>query len=320
MRFQYRYYGATSVDNSASSTALCFAPDVLRPPTYFVADINRHLSFREAISTLHDVVVADGRYQAPDKTACKAWLAKNETALLTRFQARSEEFRVRQALLLEELKALRARKAAVMKPFRDAEAKFYRYLYMNDRTMWLMLDPIITVHPDRVFFEAFSRDEAGYASLSCSHDGPRTLPQGALISPALTPKSSMSCAAAGAIASPALSSTKKLPWSGRHCIVSAPRSSRSRMIGRLANSGMATTMCWQRWKGMRILFRRWLPNELDDPDRSSRRVHLVESHGWQYRSDLRHDRPGHTVVAHAAAELGTVYFYDDDVVPDFAFR
>jgi hypothetical protein len=151
MRFQYRYYGATSVGNSASSTALRFAPNVLRPPTYFVADMNRHLSFREAISTLHDVVVADGRYQAPDKTACKAWLAENETALLTRFQARSEDLRVRQAPLLEELKAVRARKAAVIKPFRDAEAKFYRYLYMNDRTMWLVLDRLSRRIPTACF-------------------------------------------------------------------------------------------------------------------------------------------------------------------------
>lgn len=171
MRFQYRYYGASSIDNSASSTAMRFAPDVLRPPTYFVADVNRRLPFREAISALHEVVVADGRYQAPDKTAYKAWLAENETAMLANFHSRSEELRAKQAPLLEELKALRARKAAVMKPFRDAEAKFYRYLYLNDRTMWLVLDPIITVHPDRVFFEAFSRDEASYAALSCSHDG-----------------------------------------------------------------------------------------------------------------------------------------------------
>jgi hypothetical protein len=170
MRFNYRYYGATSVDNSASATAMRFAPDVLRPPTYFVADVNRRLPFREAISALHEVVVADGRYQAPDKSAYKAWLAGNETALLARFQARSEELRARQAPLLEELTALRARKARVLKPFHDAQAKFYRYLYLNDRTMWLVLDPIITVHPDRLFFEAFSRDEASYASLSCSHD------------------------------------------------------------------------------------------------------------------------------------------------------
>ena len=43
MRFQYRYYGATSVDNGAASTTMRFAPDTLRPPTYFVADVNEWL-------------------------------------------------------------------------------------------------------------------------------------------------------------------------------------------------------------------------------------------------------------------------------------
>ncbi len=170
MRFDYRYYGATSVDNSASATAMRFVPDVLRPPTYFVADVNRHIPFREAISALHEVVIADGRYQAPDKTAYKAWLAENETRLLAEFQARSADLRARQAPLLEELQALRARKDAVLKPFYKAQDKFFSYLYLSNREMWIALDPVITVHPDRLFFEAFSRDESSYASLSCSHE------------------------------------------------------------------------------------------------------------------------------------------------------
>lgn len=170
MRFDYRYYGTTSVDNSASATAMRFVPDVLRPPTYFVADVNRHIPFREAISALHEVVIADGRYQAPDKTAYKAWLAENETRLLAEFQARSADLRARQAPLLEELQALRARKDAVLKPFYKAQDKFFSYLYVTNREMWIALDPVITVHPDRLFFEAFSRDESSYASLSCSHE------------------------------------------------------------------------------------------------------------------------------------------------------
>lgn len=170
MRFQYRYYGATTVDNSASSTAMRFVPDTLRPPTYFVADVNRRIPFREAISALHEVVTADQRYQAPDKTAYKTWMAANETRLLAEFQARSADLRARQAPLLEELKALRTRKEAVLKPFYKAQARFFSYLYLSNREMWIALDPVITVHPDRVFFEAFSRDESSYASLSCSQE------------------------------------------------------------------------------------------------------------------------------------------------------
>ena len=33
-----------------------------------------------------------------------------------------------------------------------------------------MLDPVITVHPDQLFFECFSKDESAYGKLSCSHN------------------------------------------------------------------------------------------------------------------------------------------------------
>ena len=33
-----------------------------------------------------------------------------------------------------------------------------------------MLDPVISVHPDEMFFECFSEDESSYGKLSCSHN------------------------------------------------------------------------------------------------------------------------------------------------------
>jgi len=169
MRFAYRYYGASSVDNSADATAMRFVPDALRPPTWFSGEVNARLPFREAMSVLHDVVVADQRYQAPDKSAYKAWMAQNETRLLAQFRARSDDLRARQAPLLQELQALRTHREQTLKPFYKAQAKYFDYLYQNDRSLWYVLDPVITVHPDRVFFECFSRDEASYAALSCDH-------------------------------------------------------------------------------------------------------------------------------------------------------
>ena len=170
MRFQYRYYGETAVSNSASSTEMRFAPDTLRPPTHFVAQLNKHIPFREAMSSLHEVVVADARYQAPDKTAYKAWLAEHEAALLAEFMATEPAVKARIPALEAELKEVRARKHEAMKPFYTAQQKYFNYLYQANRELWYVLDPVITVHPDRVFFECFSRDESSYASLSCSHE------------------------------------------------------------------------------------------------------------------------------------------------------
>jgi len=170
MRFNYRYYGASTVENSASSTEMRFAPDTLRPPTHFIAELNKHIPFREAISALHDVVVADQRYHAPDKTAYKAWLAQNEEAMLADFMAKAPELRAQLPALNNQLKGIRDQKRQLMQPFYDAQRKYYNYLYQTNRELWIALDPVITVHPDRVFFECFSQDESSYASLSCSHE------------------------------------------------------------------------------------------------------------------------------------------------------
>lgn len=170
MRFNYRYYGESTVTNSASETEMRFAPDTLRPPTHFVAELNKHIPFREAMSALHDVVVADQRYQAPDKTEYKAWLAENEQAMLAEFMAQASDLRARLPALQEELTSIRKQKSSVMTPFYNAQQKYFNYLYQANRELWYVLDPVITVHPDRIFFECFSQDESSYASLSCSHD------------------------------------------------------------------------------------------------------------------------------------------------------
>lgn len=170
MKFEYRYYGASHVDHSAGATGMHFAPDTLRAPTHFVADLKRHLPFREAISALHHVVLADQRYQAPDKSAYRAWLQQQEGTLLANYMARAGVLRERIAPLEAELKALRASKQALMKPFQRAQSDYFDYLYEANRDAWIVLDPVITVHPDRVFFECFSRDESSYASFSCSRN------------------------------------------------------------------------------------------------------------------------------------------------------
>ena len=109
---------------------------------------------------LHDVVTADQRYQAPDKTAYKAWLAANDERLMAEFQAR----------ILEELATIRARNDKVLQPLHKAQSRFFSYPFLTNRDMWIVLDPVITVHPDRVFFECFSRDESSDASLCCEHE------------------------------------------------------------------------------------------------------------------------------------------------------
>lgn len=172
MLFDYKYKGSTSINSSSGSTSMSFAPDTLRHPTFFVGKLNRKINFREAISALHDVVVSDLRFKPKDRTEYLAWVAEQEKIWLSEYVAQSqiEEVRRRITDLKEELDSIYKEKGRVLAPFYNARTKYYKYLYDNDRDAWFVLDPVITVHPDELFFECFSQDESTYGKLSCNYN------------------------------------------------------------------------------------------------------------------------------------------------------
>lgn len=170
MKFEYRYYGETTATHTDKASAVSFAPDTLRAPAYFVGQLRQTLAFREAMGALHQVVVSDLRVRGRDATAYKAWLEANESALLARYMAEAQDLKAQAASLHKELSTVRASKQSVLRPFYDARQKYFNWLYNANRDLWYVLDPVITIHPDRVLFEAFSQDESAYCSVSVSRN------------------------------------------------------------------------------------------------------------------------------------------------------
>ena len=172
MLFDYKYSQSSSINNSSTSTEMSFAPDLLREPTFFVGKLNNKIAFREAISALHEVVVSDLRFQPKDKEAYKLWAAEQEKIWLSDYMADFQIEKVRERI--QELKAalnlVHKEKSKVMGPFNKAKSAYFDYLYKNDKDAWYVLDPVITVHPDEVFFECFSKDESTYGKLSCNYN------------------------------------------------------------------------------------------------------------------------------------------------------
>jgi len=168
MQFNYRYYGSSQISSSAAATAMHFAPDTFRDPTFFVADLDNHIPFREAMGALHQVVVSDLRFTPKDREDYQAWLKESESELLAGFMARKDTLKEKIDALGSELKDLRDQSAEIMAPFYKARSRYFRYLYTHDYNAWLVLDPVISVHPDELFFECFSLDESSYGRLSCS--------------------------------------------------------------------------------------------------------------------------------------------------------
>ncbi|MFT4131397.1 SWIM zinc finger family protein [Labrys sp. (in: a-proteobacteria)] len=170
MNFVYRFLGESRASTDAAASTFGFAPDTLRQPTFFTGKVARHLAFREAISALHHVVVSDLRFKPRDRTAYFEWLKQNEAALLAEAAARREELKPRIETLRQRIRTLDDESQRLMKPFFTARQAYFNYLYKQNRDAWIVLDPVITVHPDEIFFECFSLDESSYGRLSCDHD------------------------------------------------------------------------------------------------------------------------------------------------------
>lgn len=174
MQFRYKYYGASTVTDSVDSQAFSLAPDTLRPPTHFQGVLRReshaHLVFREALSALHAVVVSDLRFRGRDPVAYQTWLQANEGQLLAGFMAQAQSLKAKAAEISAELSQLHEKKLALLQPFFKARKRYFDWLYQANRDAWFVLDPVITVHPERLLFEAFSQDESSYCAVSIRHD------------------------------------------------------------------------------------------------------------------------------------------------------
>lgn len=170
MEFTYRYNGSSTVASTASTTGLSFAPDTYRQPTYFSGLLAKRVPFREAISALHDVVISDHRFKPRDLTVYKEWLKSQEDFWVGSALGDAAQLRSRIDTLREELRVMDRESQSILRPFYDARTRYWKYLYEKNRSLWILLDPVITVHPDELFFECFSRDESVYGKLSCGYE------------------------------------------------------------------------------------------------------------------------------------------------------
>jgi hypothetical protein len=127
------YNDASSVTTTEAATQVALAGNTHRPPVRLAGRVKDPLKLREALSALYAVVSSDYRYVPKDRTAYAAYLRlKRETSALSVWQA---------------------------------QQAYFSWLSRNDPLAAMILDPVITAHPDRVLLEVFSKDESTYAQL-----------------------------------------------------------------------------------------------------------------------------------------------------------
>jgi hypothetical protein len=132
------YEDASRLVSSGGTARLALFGNVYRDPVRLDGRIKDPLRFREAMAALYAVVGSDYRYVPKDRTAYLAYLrVKRESAALS---------------------------------IRQSQQAFFDWALRNDPLAFILLDPVVTVHPDQVLFEVFSKDEGSYAKLGVDLD------------------------------------------------------------------------------------------------------------------------------------------------------
>jgi hypothetical protein len=171
MNFTVAYKGRSTLSSGGAGMSLSFAPNLRRDRVSFVGDLRLPLRFREAVSALHGIVVSDLKFKPKDRSAYQEYLKRmreRENAIRrmafekARERLRDEEVEPMPAGLEERFQSMRHK-------YWSARLEYSDYLSKNDPALWRLLvpcDPVITVAPDVLFFECFSKDESSYGCLT----------------------------------------------------------------------------------------------------------------------------------------------------------
>lgn len=170
MIVEFKYAGQSGVVSGLRDARVALATNQLREATYFDGELARPLVFREALGALHDVVVSDFKYRPKDRLAFRAWLEEQDQKFLDSLLEAEPNVQRRIEEIEARLSTMTSKRTALRRPFFDARRQYFEYLYENQWELDYVLDPVITVHPDELSFEAFSLDESSYARVSARHD------------------------------------------------------------------------------------------------------------------------------------------------------
>lgn len=160
---------------SGGQRILELAPNLSRDRIALDAALKEPIRFREAISTLHDVVVNDLTFKPRDKSAHEQW--KKQQAVRER-AIREEAIRtarvaVAAGLVPKPTAEMNQQHRQALERYWKARSQLNVRLREENEMLWRRLmpyDPVITVADDVVFFECFSSDESSYGCLTIDRD------------------------------------------------------------------------------------------------------------------------------------------------------
>ena len=168
---------ATLTDNGG--LRLGIATELSRPGVSLDAQVKDSLAYARVMLALYEVVSSDLRTKQKDYTAYQKWvqeryleeLDSSMGTQLRRLPALTQRRTVLKNRIGEIAKQTQPLESSLQSAeFFTARAKYYKWLWDHDKDAWMILDPVVSVHPDCVVFEVFSIDESSYGRVTVPMD------------------------------------------------------------------------------------------------------------------------------------------------------
>ncbi|WP_315080500.1 SWIM zinc finger family protein [uncultured Clostridium sp.] len=187
MKVNYEYASPSMCLNKGNETVLGLSPDISRDEKVsFLGKLKHPLIFRDAMLMLREIVISDMSQKKKERVEFFEWLDKEiERRILKHDEYLPEirnslnkdmntllnsiEDKNKEIFNLIDIKNNLKKeidKQDIWRDYYKIEKDFWKFIKDRDLDLWFVLDPVITVHPDQVSFEAFSVDESTYGCLS----------------------------------------------------------------------------------------------------------------------------------------------------------
>ncbi len=163
-------------DSATKSAAVSFGVDLNRDSVFLSSEVKDSYIFSKAMLALGGVVKFSSEFRQKDHSRYQAWVqdqylreAGPEIAIQDASIRAAQE---KLLLLNQEQSRLNAFLDLVrnrIDNLRPQRRKYWDWLYDNDRELWYVLDPIVSVQEKSTFFEAFSLDESTYVLVELPH-------------------------------------------------------------------------------------------------------------------------------------------------------
>ncbi|MCX7749576.1 MAG: hypothetical protein N2645_22175 [Clostridia bacterium] len=187
MKVNYQYASPSMCLQQGDQTVLGLSPDLSRDEKVsFVGKLKRPLVFRDAMLMLRQIVISDMRQKKKERVEFFTWLdGEIERRMLQHEQYMpgvrenlekgmnelklhlgENHTKIKDLLQLKNNIKKEIDEHDIWRDYNKLERDFWKFIKERDLALWYVLDPVITVHPDQVSFEAFSLDESTYGCLS----------------------------------------------------------------------------------------------------------------------------------------------------------